>query len=980
MHRAIGSCVRQPQLLRRAHRALSGAALPAAASVATVARSQPQLLQQSRGAITLAAAPLRTLSTSAYLKPLPPSLSALAVRPITAHTVARRDYSSSAAPAATAAAAAAAVPAARDTSYLTTASSLPAPPCVPAPRVNADAASARTLQHWVRAHRGFVSPSVHIGPVLSQPQSHPTDASAAGVSARADESNWGVVATQDVPAGALLMSVPVGLCLFPLEHPLAAESVSPLPAAVNAAETAVTAQTATRDGSLASAPLAIAATGASEEPELVQSQRFFAVDAASKAQHSAAVAAALAAADPAAGAAIAASAANAAANATVSATATVSGPVLPQVKPLASPAPRPDQARLPADVLAHNPTAAASAEDPAVPTLRRHARDQGDAFYQAVATLAAGVPDSFFQLRLALRLLAERAADTSVFAPYVNCLPATFPTHPLFFSQDAMQALQYQPLVTETTQRARTLHQLATALNTPDGKAAETTAQRAAAVAFNGFDVSAADLAWAVSAVTSRAFRAPPLRTAQYSHSYNSESAANSSSTGPTVERKDIEVGESFKGEHLAMIPLIDMLNHSLEPNAYSSFLRVDPTAPGKGGYHVALRALRPIKAGEELTLNYFRPRTNSGDAGAVAAAARAELEDRAATGYTTAASTASGSAAASKSVRPLSWGANTAAAAVAQALVDPADLWGVAYTESSDETLVNFGFVPAWNARDRFRLELNVDLLKTAMTMALDLGADTEKLAAAAAAAATGSGDGTVPVTTALQAQGLVAAAPGEFTDRQRELIDTVLSLPASMPLYVGWGGPSPALAALCRVLAAGTCRVNAAGDREQSPLIDTTLEFERARVESEARVEAARAVAATARRADDLARMLWATRGRILPSSSASSNGDAAGSEIEARDALAGWGADPLTAENEAGARAVLYKLLVLHTAMFRGKLSRDAEAMAKAADKKDAAGFIALQVARGKKQILTHALMMLARDLELDESVHAWHKSLV
>jgi hypothetical protein len=604
---------------------------------------------------------------------------------------------------------------------------------------------------------------------------------------------------------------------------------------------------------------------------------------------------------------------------------------LPEVKPPAAPgttAASAAAAELAADILAGNPTAVGSAGDPSVPHLRWHTRDQSDAFYQGLATVAAGAPREFPALRLALRLLAERAANRSVFAPYLNCLPAAFPSHPLFFTQDAMQTMGYQPLANATVRRARALHALSSAVNTPEPAPAQLTPlQRAGAVAFNGFDVSAADLAWAVAAVTSRALRLPALPVAQYTR--------GSASDAPS-RRQDVPLREAAPGDLLCLAPVVDMCNHSSEPSACVTFLRVDPAAPGLGGYHVAVRALRPLATGDELTVNYFRPN---------------KPEDLVATLN----SMLTQAPVARNAVVPLAWGAAAAAAAVAApAAAEAAGAGaGALSAEPCEQVFSDYGFVPAWSARDRFELTLNRDLLRTAMTMALDLGTDPLKPDAVR--------------TTALHRLQLAAPAPSELLTLQEEIIDAALALAGPEALFLSWGGPSPVLTALCRALAAGTCAVPP--PRDGSPLIDETLSFERTRIEEEATAAAAAAAARTVARGEDVARRLWATHGRVI-----------ANEEMSAADRLFGLSHEPLSEANEMGARAILYNVLVLHTAMFRTKLSNDAEEMKRAAAAGDAATYTALQVARGKKQLLTHALMMLAKDLEVDEKVHAWHRALL
>lgn len=56
---------------------------------------------------------------------------------------------------------------------------------------------------------------------------------------------------------------------------------------------------------------------------------------------------------------------------------------------------------------------------------------------------------------MALALLAHRAAGAdSPFAPYVSHLPRGFPGIPMFFSREAIEAIDYPPVV-EQVRRGR---------------------------------------------------------------------------------------------------------------------------------------------------------------------------------------------------------------------------------------------------------------------------------------------------------------------------------------------------------------------------------------------------------------------------------------------------------------------------------------------------------------------------------------------
>jgi len=175
----------------------------------------------------------------------------------------------------------------------------------------------------------------------------------------------------------------------------------------------------------------------------------------------------------------------------------------------------------------------------------------------AVAALAEQVPPELWGARLALGLLAHRAAGSaSPLAPYVAALPSTFST-PLFFSPAAVAALQYAPLVAQVNKRARWVGRFAQ----------EHLDKDTALLPFSGVGVDAGGLAWALSAVTSRAFRLG----------------------GPASLP--------------SLVPVIDMCNHE----AGSPGARV---VPGLGG-GASLVAARELAAGEAVTISYGDGLTN---------------------------------------------------------------------------------------------------------------------------------------------------------------------------------------------------------------------------------------------------------------------------------------------------------------------------------------------------------------------------------
>ena len=165
------------------------------------------------------------------------------------------------------------------------------------------------------------------------------------------------------------------------------------------------------------------------------------------------------------------------------------------------------------------------------------------------------VPDTLWQLQLGLRLLSERtkalssASAASFFQPYIDLLPLSFPTVPLFFQRDDLLALQYPPIVQQVVKRSKLLLSLTSIIRQLQIESPQQDP-------FFGQHVDVNALGWAMTAVSSRAF--------------------------------------SFH-QHRRLLPLIDMANHSFAPSAHLS----------SDEFTLTLTATRALEAGEELTLNY---------------------------------------------------------------------------------------------------------------------------------------------------------------------------------------------------------------------------------------------------------------------------------------------------------------------------------------------------------------------------------------
>ncbi|KAB2624164.1 histone-lysine N-methyltransferase setd3 [Pyrus ussuriensis x Pyrus communis] len=158
--------------------------------------------------------------------------------------------------------------------------------------------------------------------------------------------------------------------------------------------------------------------------------------------------------------------------------------------------------------------------------------DGGDGVDSVLDDLARLVPEELWAMKLGLKLLQERAKTGSFWWPYISSLPETF-NIPIFFPGEDIKNLQYAPLLYQVNKRCRFLLDFEKEVK----RALENL--KSNDHPFGGQSVDASSLGWAMSAVSSRAFRlyGKKLRGGNYN---------------------DIPM----------MLPLIDMCNHSFNPNA----------------------------------------------------------------------------------------------------------------------------------------------------------------------------------------------------------------------------------------------------------------------------------------------------------------------------------------------------------------------------------------------------------------------------
>ncbi|XVE85478.1 hypothetical protein DITRI_Ditri17bG0093600 [Diplodiscus trichospermus] len=191
--------------------------------------------------------------------------------------------------------------------------------------------------------------------------------------------------------------------------------------------------------------------------------------------------------------------------------------------------------------------------------------DKEDGAGSVLLHLSSQVPEELWAMKLGLKLLQERAKVGSFWWPYISNLPETYSV-PIFFAGEDIKNLQYAPLLYQVNKRCRFLLQFEQEVkNTLKN-------MKPSEHPFGGQDVDASSLGWAMSAVSSRAFRLYGKRLPDGNHS-------------------DIPM----------MLPLIDMCNHSFNPNAQILQER-DAENPKM---LIKVVAERDIKQNDPLLLNY---------------------------------------------------------------------------------------------------------------------------------------------------------------------------------------------------------------------------------------------------------------------------------------------------------------------------------------------------------------------------------------
>ncbi|CAK7326802.1 unnamed protein product [Dovyalis caffra] len=191
--------------------------------------------------------------------------------------------------------------------------------------------------------------------------------------------------------------------------------------------------------------------------------------------------------------------------------------------------------------------------------------DGVDVVNSVLVNLAQKVPEELWAMKLGLKLLQERAKVSSFWWPYISNLPQTYSV-PIFFQGEDIKKLQYAPLLYQVNRRCRFLLDFEQEVK----RAVENLKQNDHP--FDGQDVDASSLGWAMSAVSSRAFRLYGEKL-------------------PDGTRIDAPM----------MLPLIDLCNHSFDPNAQI----IQEQDAGSAKMLIKVVAETPIKQNDALLLNY---------------------------------------------------------------------------------------------------------------------------------------------------------------------------------------------------------------------------------------------------------------------------------------------------------------------------------------------------------------------------------------
>eukprot|EP00461_Guttulinopsis_vulgaris_P000431 UN00431 len=592
-------------------------------------------------------------------------------------------------------------------------------------------------------------------------------------------------------------------------------------------------------------------------------------------------------------------------------------------------------------------------------------------------------PPHDWGLRLGLRLLAERVRlDTTFYKPYIDALPAQYPTFPLFYDQAITKLLEYRPLNVEVHKMYQTLSNLAKAFSLPDDIdfSKLNAVQKCVVAAYDANEVQLGDLAWGMLSAKSRAFDFPL--------GVSSDAVgSDASTTTPTGLA-------AAHGYTKCLVPLIDMLNHSFTPNCQVTVRfdspdgsQYDANNPAhRQAARFVLTTTQPVPRGGELTISYTKPGTNAvlDDIPQLNAENEAYYAEKIST---------------TSDIQELF--------KLSLLRVPGLDPGVLKSSHNNDKLLQDYGFVPTFNFLDDISLNPDKSLFDTALSLGGDItighsylsevvgGNSKNKTQQVKVDKKFEEQHGTVadqpPMTgidndfdTALVK--VVLPTPQQLSEDQHFLLHSLFQDP-NMKLSLDWSGPNKHLLGICRLIALGTHQgdvdriakaraknitLSSGNAQENDAEIQNDIISNRW---SEDQVHGA--VEYTSQKLFNLAQKralaILATSGEELPPSE---------EEMTGQQLFRGFCDSPLSPENEMGAMVVLYHTLVLGQGGFTTPIKTNVEGYYKGLVNQRPAEATAHLFSHSKKLLITHALKTLATRIGLDSpdnKTHFWHNRL-
>lgn len=613
-----------------------------------------------------------------------------------------------------------------------------------------------------------------------------------------------------------------------------------------------------------------------------------------------------------------------------------------------------------------------------------------DPVLAGLSSLLQTIPGDKLYGPLALRLLSEIATESSHFKPYLDVLPAQFPTIPLFFSQHAGRALSYRPMQLQLNATVQNLSKLASHLTLPENvldMQLETLPQRIQhrIQALGTTPLSLGDLAWSHSAVSSRALRVPFSLSRLTTETID----AIVSAAATQDEHSSNVIRNSF---NRCFIPLVDMLNHNFAANTKIVWSLPDNFDPNdqilRSQVRCKIVSTKAITSGQELTLNYVDPTHElfATRSPVHVAELNADTQDSLA-----------------EQIKNADSIPDLFALSLVRLPIRTAE--GLAGPVGNDIFLKDYGFIPPWNIADDVQLNPELSYFDTALEMSHDITISHSYLAGKLANSpgnqtnqqlkeqSTLPGDNIAVQSIdeqmkAMQKQAamfgqdnsydsamvkIVLPSTQQRTDEQSLLLNEILQ---TKPLLaVTYQGPNRELLGICRLLAAGAHQGDQkaayqATDKNNNDNVENEIiaqQLSEARVQGQILHVAQEVFDIALQRADDV------TEIEKSIGMASSYNGPYI---------FKGFMAGPLSPANEQAAMAILYHSLVISTGSFDKGIVQDTQEFYQSLMQQKPGDATAYLFSRSKKMVVAHNLKVLATGLGLDSEdnkIHKWHTKL-